>query len=65
LAGKLADKRPIIRHRCKQKGNVKMVVREMRLESVGLIHMPQDTDRWYDVTNTVMNLEFHKRRGIS
>jgi hypothetical protein len=42
-----------------------MGVREIRWEDVDWIHLAQDRDQWQDLLNTVMNLQFHKRQGIS
>jgi hypothetical protein len=37
-------------------GNIKMGVREISLQGVDWIHLPQDMDRWRVFVNTGMNL---------
>jgi hypothetical protein len=45
--------------------NIKIDIREIKLEDVDWIHLAQDRDMWRALVNTVMNLTFHKRKGIS
>jgi hypothetical protein len=42
-----------------------MDLREIGFGDVDWIHWAQDGDRWRALVNTVMNLRFHKMRGIS
>jgi hypothetical protein len=41
-----------------------MDLREMEWKGVDWMHLAQDRDQWRALVNTVMNLGFHKRRGI-
>jgi len=42
-----------------------MVLREIRLEGEGWMHMAQDKEQWRALVNTEMKLRFYKRRVIS
>jgi hypothetical protein len=42
-----------------------MDLTDIRIEGVDWIHLVQDTDRWWDLLNTAVNLRVPKRRGIS
>ena len=42
-----------------------MAVQVVRGGVMDLIDMAQDRDRWWAFVTTVMNLRFHKLRGIS
>jgi hypothetical protein len=41
------------------------ILGKMGWEGVNWIHLVQERDQWQVLVNTVMNLRFHKRRGIS
>jgi hypothetical protein len=45
--------------------NIKMDLPEMGLGDMAWIDLTQDRDRWPTLVNVVMNLRFHKIRGIS
>jgi hypothetical protein len=53
---KTLRERPIRRPRCRWEYNIRMYVREIWLEPVGLMHAAQDRDQWRAPVNTVMNL---------
>jgi hypothetical protein len=53
--GKPEGKRPLGRHRCSRKDNVKSDLTEIGLISVGWINLVWDRDQWKSVVNTVMN----------
>jgi hypothetical protein len=42
-----------------------MDVKEKEWEGVDGIHLAQDRDLWQALMNMVMNLQAHKRQGIS
>jgi hypothetical protein len=42
-----------------------MDIREVGWEDMNWIELAQDRDRWRALVNEVMNLRFHKMRGIS
>jgi hypothetical protein len=42
-----------------------MDLRETVWEVVDWIHLAKDKEQWRALVNTVMNLQFHKRRDIS
>jgi hypothetical protein len=42
-----------------------MDFREIGLEGANWMHLAKDRDQWRGVVNTVMELRFHKRQGIS
>jgi hypothetical protein len=49
-------KRPLGRPRRRWEDEIRMDLRETGWESVDLIQLTQDRDRWLDLVNTVMNL---------
>jgi hypothetical protein len=65
LVGKPEGKKPLGRPRRRREDNIRLHVTEIGLESVDWIQLAQDRDQWWDVVNTVRNLRFHKKRGIS
>jgi hypothetical protein len=58
LVGEPANMRPVERPTSRKEYNVKMDLSEAGFESVGWIHLPQDTDRWRALVSTIMNLQF-------
>jgi hypothetical protein len=56
LIGKPEGKRPLGRRMHRWEDNIKMDLRETRLECVDWIHLAKDRDRWWALVNTVMNL---------
>jgi hypothetical protein len=56
LLGKPEGKRPLARHRCRWKDNIKMDLQEVGCGSVDRIELAQDTDRWRARVNEVMNI---------
>jgi hypothetical protein len=65
LVGKPDEKRPLGRTKVGWEDNIRMDLRETGWEGVDWIHLPHNRDQWQAVVNTVMNLGFRKRRGIS
>ena len=65
LVGKLEGKRPLKRHRCRWKDNIKMGLQEEGGGGMHWIELAQDGDRWRALVNAVMNLRVPKMRGIS
>jgi hypothetical protein len=47
------------------KTNIIMDLKETGCNVVDSIHLAQDMDQWRTLVNTVMNLRYHKMRGIS
>jgi hypothetical protein len=45
--------------------NIKMGLREIGWDVMDSIDMAQDTDQWWVLVNTVMNLWLPQRQGIS
>jgi hypothetical protein len=64
LFGKPERKRPFGRRRLRLKDYINVDLKEVGWEGVNLIYLNQDRDKWV-LVNTVMNLRFHKTRGIS
>jgi hypothetical protein len=56
LVGKPEGKRPPGRPKCRWMYNIKMVLRETRLDGVNWIDMAQDSDQWRVIVNMVLNL---------
>jgi hypothetical protein len=56
LMGKPEGKRPLARPRCRWKDGIRMDLREIGWGSVEWIQLAQNRDRWWALTNTVMNL---------
>jgi hypothetical protein len=55
LHGKPAEERLLLRHRHRVEDNIKMDLMERGWESVDLIHLTQDRDKWRALVNRVMN----------
>jgi hypothetical protein len=49
-------KRPLGRLRCRWEDNIKMDLREIRIDVANLIQLAQDRVQWRACVNTVMNL---------
>jgi hypothetical protein len=60
LVGKLKGRQ---KHR--REHNIRMGLREIRLEGMDWIHLAQDKNQWWAVVNRAMKLLLHKRRGVS
>jgi hypothetical protein len=45
--------------------NIELDLKEMGWEGVGRINVTQDTDKWQEFLNTVMNIPIPLIRGIS
>jgi hypothetical protein len=56
LVGKPEGKRPLGKPRRRWEDNIRMDLSEIGWEGVDWIHLPQDTDQWWALVNTVMNL---------
>jgi hypothetical protein len=56
LAGKPEGRRQMGRPRCKWVNNIKMDLREIRLDGKNWIYLDQDGNQWRALLNTVMNL---------
>ena len=63
--GKTEGKRPLGRTRPRWEDNIKMDIQEMGSWGMDWIELTQDRDSWRSLVNAVMNLGFHKMRGIS
>jgi hypothetical protein len=56
LVGKSEGKRQFGRPRSKWEDNIRMNLREIGWEGLGLIHLAQGRVQWQALVNTVMNL---------
>jgi hypothetical protein len=56
LVGKPEGKRPLGRPRCRWEDNIKMDLREIRIDGANWIQLTQDRFHWRAFLNTVMNL---------
>jgi len=45
--------------------NIRIDLREVGWEGVDWIRLAQNRDQWWVIVNAIMNLRFHKERGIS
>jgi hypothetical protein len=52
---KSEETKPLDRPRSRCEDNIKINLREIRLEVVDWIHLARDTDQWQAFVNTVMN----------
>jgi hypothetical protein len=58
LVGRPEDKRPLRRPRRRWEDNIKMDLRNIRIDGANWIRLAQDRARWRAFVNTVMNLPF-------
>jgi hypothetical protein len=65
LFGEYEGKRPLGRPRCRWEDNIKMDLREIRINGVNWIQLAQDRVQWRPCMNTVMNLRVPLESGIS
>jgi hypothetical protein len=56
LVGRAEGKRPLGRPRRRWEDNIKMDLREIGIDEVNWIRLPQDRAQWRAFVNTVMNL---------
>jgi hypothetical protein len=56
LVGRPEGKRPLGRHRRRYEDNIKMDLREIRIDGANWIQLAQDRVQWRACVNTVMNL---------
>jgi hypothetical protein len=56
LVGKPEGKRPLGRLRCSWVGNIKIDLREIKLDGMNWIDLAQGRDQWRALVNTVMSL---------
>jgi hypothetical protein len=56
LVGKPEGKRPLGRPRCRWENNIKMDLKEIRINGTNWIPLAQDRVQWQDCVNTVMSL---------
>jgi hypothetical protein len=58
LVGRPEGKRPLGRLRHRWEDNIKMNLRELRMDGANWIRLTQDRVQYRDFVNTVMNLRF-------
>jgi hypothetical protein len=63
LMGKPEEKRPLGRPRRRWEDGIRMDLRETGWGSVDWIQLAQDSDRWWAIVNTVMNLRVLEPRS--
>jgi hypothetical protein len=56
LVGNPEGKRPLVRPRCRWEDGTRMDLRETGWGSVEWVQLVQDSELWWDLVNTVMNL---------
>ena len=56
LVGKPEGRRPLVRHRRRWVGNIRMDLQEVGCGYMDWIGLAQDRDRWRTLVNAVMNL---------
>jgi hypothetical protein len=64
LVGRPEGKRPLGRPRRKWEDNIKMDLREIRIDGANWIQLAQDRVQWRVSVNTVMKLRFPQRTGF-
>jgi hypothetical protein len=64
LVGRPEGKRPLGRLRRRWEDNIKMDLQEVGCGGVDWLGAAQDRNWWRALVNVVMNLGFHKMRGI-
>jgi hypothetical protein len=65
MVGKPEGKRPLGRPRLRWEDNIKIDLQEVGWGNMNWIDLAQDRNRWWALVNAVVNLGFHKMRGIS
>jgi hypothetical protein len=60
LVGRSEGKRSLWRPKCTRKDNIKIYLREVYCGIVDWIYLADDSDQWWDLVNTMMNLLFTK-----
>jgi hypothetical protein len=55
LVGRLEDKRPLGRHRCRWEDNIKLDLRETGNDGANWIRLAQDRVQWRAFVDTIMN----------
>jgi hypothetical protein len=65
LVGNPEGKRPLGRPRHRWEDNIKANLQVVGCVDMDWIQLAQDSDRWRALVNALMNLRFHKMRGIS
>jgi hypothetical protein len=58
LVGRPEGKRPLGRPRRRWEDNIKLDLREIRIDETNWNQLAQDRAKWWDFVNTVMNLQF-------
>jgi hypothetical protein len=56
LVGKPERKRPLGRSRCRWEDNIRMDLMEIQWDGADRMHLAHDSDQWWALVNTVMNL---------
>jgi len=65
LVGKPEGKRPLVSSGHRWEDDIKLDLQEVGCGGMDLFDVALDRDRWRTLVNAVMNLRFHKMRGIS
>jgi ERCC4-type nuclease len=63
--GRPEEKKPLGRSNRRWEYNIKIYFQELRWGDILWVDLAQDRDRWRALVNAIMNLRFHKMRGIS
>jgi hypothetical protein len=63
LVGEPEGKRPLRRPRHRQGDDIKIYLREIKMEGINWIHLAQDKDWWWAPVNMVMNLPVPQKAG--
>jgi hypothetical protein len=64
LVGRPEGKRPLGRPRRGWEDNIKMDLREIRIDGTNWIRLAQDRVQWRAFVNTVTTFGFHKKAGF-